>query len=210
MRSLIFSGLAACLTLVAGPTIAQTLERVERASQTAPVSRADFVERRLAPLAGMDADRDGTVTSAERQAARSTRMKAMADRRFDRLDADKNGVISREEFAATDARANVARGNGGRMRGVRSEARLRPGRNGPVRQTEVRASRPVVIADVRTRIEAAFDRLDTDRDGTVTAAERQAARTALRERAHSRREAARASRRHAPSSAPSPSTPASA
>lgn len=211
MRSLISSGLAAaCLTLVAGATAAQVPERVGRASQSAPVSRADFIDRRLAPLAALDADRDGTVTAAERQAARTTRMQAMADRRFERLDSDRNGVISREEFNAT----------GERLRNARPAVRERQRRAGPIRPDRTpseigrsgspRMTKSVVIADVRARIEATFDQLDADRDGTVTAAERQSARAALRERAHARREAVRASRRHAaPPSAPSPSTPAS-
>lgn len=210
-RSLVFGGLAAaCLTLAAGAGAAQTPERPVRAVQSDPlsrtVSRADFVDRRLAPLIAMDADRDGTVSVAERRAARETRIQALAERRFDRLDADGNGVISREEFAAAGDRVRSARRGGDRLQAPRGAGAVHRRRAAPERVVAGREAKPVVIADVRSRIEAAFDRLDADRDGTVTAAERQAARTALRERGASRRAMMRMHRRHV---APSPSVPAS-
>ncbi|MCL6607451.1 MAG: EF-hand domain-containing protein [Geminicoccaceae bacterium] len=52
-----------------------------------------FAQQRR-PLAWADLDRDGTVTRAEFDQART--------RRFERLDADKDGVVSREEFLAAD------------------------------------------------------------------------------------------------------------
>lgn len=217
LRSRILGGLAvACLTLAAGAASAQATAPAA-APAAASVSKADFVARRMAPLVALDADRDGSVTVAERQAARQTRIQAAAQRRFDRLDADRNGAISREEFQAPGAarRAEGVRAEGPRHarraalqrhRGDagRRGAMMRPGRAGPALRA---ASRPVAIADARTRIEAAFDRLDADKDGVLTAAERQSARPALREARPGRREAMRMRRQSAP--ATSPSTPAS-
>lgn len=227
-RSLILGGLAVCLSLTAGVAAAQTAEDRARAVLAAPVSRADFVERRLAPLIAMDADRDGTVTAIERRAAQAARRLAATERRFDRLDADKNGTISREEFAASGAQANserlnperlnperlsTARRGGDRMRRSPSWVRPHQGRAGHVRYPDAPEAKPVVIADARSRIEATFDRLDADRDGTVTRSEmregRRAARDVRREHGQTRREAVRAHRRQGAASAPSPSTPSS-
>jgi hypothetical protein len=58
-------------------------------------------------FARLDANRDGTVTTAEAEAVRATararameRSKGALDRHFARLDADGNGQISRAEFDA--------------------------------------------------------------------------------------------------------------
>lgn len=226
-RSRILGGLAvACMTLAAGAVMAQTASpapvaapaaRAERAA--APVTRADFVERRLAPLSAMDADRDGTITTAERQAARETRVQAALQRRFDRLDANRDGAVSREEFQTASTgrgeRVRAARaGRDGRHHARRATmARHRGGdmRGGHMRGGEARAAQPVVVADVRARAEAAFDRLDADKDGVLTQAERQSARAALRERRVERRggrEGMRQMRRYSAPAA-SPSAPAS-
>lgn len=65
-----------------------------------------------------------------------------------------------------------------------------------------RAAQPVQIAQVRTRLDEAFARLDTDHDGYLTQAERQAGRQQMRE--HRREQWAS---RHA--TRPSRSAPAS-
>ncbi|MGA0546799.1 EF-hand domain-containing protein [Brevundimonas sp. VNH65] len=204
-RSLMFGGLAAVsLSLAAGASPAQTPTppathpvpaRMDVAGRAAPIAKADFVQRRMARLTAMDADADGVVTAAERQAARQTQRAAAAQRRFDRLDADKNGMISRDEFQALGERPSAGRHRAARPHAARS-ARMSAG--------EARAERNVDLAEARARTEAAFDRLDADRDGTVTAAERRETRSALRERVKARRDARRSARQ-----APSPSTPAS-
>ena len=62
---------------------------------------------------------------------------------------------------------------------------------------------PMAIAEVQTRLTTQFDRVDTNRDGFISAEERTAARQAMRENRGERR-AERMARRQA-----SPSTPAS-
>jgi len=65
---------------------------------------------------------------------------------------------------------------------------------------------PMVIAEARTRAEAAFARMDADSDGYITAAERQAARTAGREQARERMTERRAARRTQQASPPAPAS----
>jgi Ca2+-binding EF-hand superfamily protein len=84
------------------------------AERRAPVTRAD-VEKMVADhFAMLDTNKDGVVTRAELDAFRDkrrgemktameTRMKEHQTRAFDRLDANHDGTISREEFAAAMA-----------------------------------------------------------------------------------------------------------
>lgn len=91
----------------------------------------------------------GTVTKAE--------FLAEADARFAKLDANKDGKISKDERPGDGER-------GGRMMG-----RLDTDGDGAVSQAEQRA-----------QAERRFDRLDTNRDGKLDQAERDAARERMR------------------------------
>jgi Ca2+-binding EF-hand superfamily protein len=74
------------------------------------VSRAEFIDARLRPLVAMDRDNDGTVSAGERLTWRQDRMAEQATRRFERLDADSNGSVSRAEFDAAHQKAASRRG----------------------------------------------------------------------------------------------------
>ncbi|MGZ9099747.1 MAG: EF-hand domain-containing protein [Brevundimonas sp.] len=205
-RTLLVGGLAA-LTLAAAGGAAfaqQTPDRPARAMRADAdgdrrLSQAEFVGQRLQRLSAADANRDGSVTAEERRAAAQARRAGRADARFDRLDADDDGAVSRAEFDA----AREARGERGprMMRGHRG-----PGRgHGPAHagMGRMEARGPIVIADVQARTEQAFARLDADRDGFITAAERQAGRQGMREQRRGRMAAHRAERqasRQAPAS----------
>ena len=203
-RTLLVGGLAA-LTLAAagGAAFAQQApDRPARAMRAdsdgdGRLSRGEFVGRRLERLTAVDSDRDGSVTVDERRAAVRTRMAARADSRFDRLDADDDGAISRAEF---DARREMRAERGPRpMRAHRGPHRG----HGPARMVRMGAGGAIAIAEVQTRAEQAFSRLDSDGDGFVVAAERQAVREVMRERRRERMAERRAVRQA------SPRTPAS-
>jgi hypothetical protein len=130
------------------------------------------------------------------QAKRAERRTAM----FDRLDANKDGAISRAEFEAPRAdgqRGQRAEHAGRGHRGGMHGGGQRMGRNGEGRF-------PIVIAEAEQKATEAFTRLDANRDGTLTGEERragmQARRAEMREKRQERRQAAPAA---------SPSTPAS-
>ena len=189
-KTLLIGGLAALTLAAGGVAVAQQAPRhVARATE--PVTQADFVARHVDRLAAADANSDGAVSAEELGAARQARRAEHAGAAFDRLDADKDGSISRAEFEARPQRAH---------RGPRAgHQSTRPARAS-------RAERgPVAIADVRAKAEQSFARLDADHDGTLTAAEQQAGRQAMREHRRERM----SSRRAARATEQSPQTPAS-
>ena len=143
------------------------------------LDQADRDARRQARLARRDANSDGIVDEADRAA----RQKAM----FDRADADKNGAVSYEEFAAVrgqrqDQRAEL-RGPG------RDSPRMdRRGRGGPRggmgdgRQADTNRDGTVTQAEFASAALARFDRVDVNKDGTISADERPADRRHRRDR----------------------------
>lgn len=190
-RTRLLTGLAAAsLTLIAGAASAQDARQGLMRADTdgdSRLSKAEFVDARIAPLIAMDTDKDGAVTAAERAAARQARAAAAATRRFDRLDADKDGVVSRAEFEAAAPRPRPDRARTrARHHGARHAAR-RAARSGPEAGQARAAPAPILIAEVRARAEAAFDRMDSDKDGFLVRTELQAARAAQRDRREARR-----------------------
>lgn len=203
-KTLLIGGLAALMLASAGAAVAQQAPaRPLRADADGDsrLSQAEFVGQRMQRLTAIDADRDGSVTADERRAAMQARMAGRADARFDRLDADDDGTVSRAEFDAAREAGREARADRGPrpMRAHRGPARGQRGMAG----REARG--PVVIADVQTRAEQAFTRLDVDHDGFVTAAEGRAGRQAMREHRRERmteHRAARQAQRQASPQAP--------
>lgn len=101
----------------------------------------------LAALQAMDMNHDGAITRAEAQAARA--------RMFDRLDADENGWLDRDERGAVEA-------------GPRADAV-----NGGDANNDGRVSRAEVMALPYT----SFDQFDADSDGVISVEEIEAVRT---------------------------------
>ena len=193
MRKTVLAGALVALTLAAGGVaLAQqspdrTQARALRADADGDqrLSRAEFVDARIQRLAAADTDRDGSVTREEMRAVAQARRAERADARFERLDADNDGVISKAEFEAR----GEPRGDAGAHRG-----HARAGRMGD--------RGPVVIAEARARAEAGFALMDADGDGYVTAAERQAARADRRQHRRERRMEHGAARRAQQASPP--------
>lgn len=181
------------------------------------ISQAEFVQARVARLTALDANGDGVVTAEEASAGFEARRAERRSALFERLDTDKDGVISRAEFEAHGERAGrgerIGRGEragrGERMArgpaGPRGE-QARPGRL-RAEGAGFRAGGSVNIADVRARAIETFARLDTNNDGYLSADER---RAGAREGRQGRRAgwAARHGERHSERQA-SPSAPGS-
>lgn len=217
-KSTLTAGAAITLALItAGAAMAQSADRPGRgaradADNDGRVSRAEFVQGRIAHLTAIDANRDGSVSAEERQSGIDTRRNQRASARFEALDKDGNGSISREEFTAREPRGDRAERHGGP--GMRQGGHRGPrggwGRGGRGqggdRGPNGEARGPLSIAEVQARLTTRFDRLDANSDGYITAEERAAARQSMREDRRERR-AERMARRAA--GQPSPSGPAS-
>jgi hypothetical protein len=141
MRKFFTLSLAAATLAGAGAAYAQAGQAPERA----PLTRAAVEQRSAERFARMDANGDGVLDQADREA----RQKAM----FARLDADKNGTISFEEFSAVREH----------RQGRRAERSGHGARDGSVTR-----------AEFTTAALARFDRTDADNDGTLGPDERPA------------------------------------
>lgn len=168
------------------------------------LSQAEFVGRRLQRLTAADADRDGSVTAEERRAVAQARQARRAEVRFDRLDADQDGVISKAEFDARRAHRAEARADRGAHRAHHGFAGRHARHIRRDRRAEARG--PVAIAEVQARAEAGFARLDADHDGYVTPAEGRAARADRREHRRERMSERHAARRAQQASPPAPAS----
>lgn len=204
-----FSGMAvlASALAVSGAAMAQAPARTQtpdarphHAQMAEPVSKADFVQRRVERLRAADANSDGQVTAEEMRTYAQARRAERRAARFDRLDANNDGVLDREEFNTPRARGERGEGMGARHGGGRNhrDANMR----GMARGGEGRF--PIVIADVERRANEAFARMDANSDGVLTQDERRAAMRANRGDMRQRHE-----QRRARTPAASPSAPAS-
>lgn len=179
MRKLTLSLLAAATALTVGSVAAaQTAPAQPRQAMTraAAEQRADKAFERL------DANHDGKIDPADRAA----RQKA----RFDRVDANHDGQVSYAEFTALHARHDDDRkGPSARRDGQRGERFAHRGMHRmPVRGgfghdgIGGRADQDGALtkAEFKSAALARFDRLDANRDGTVTRDEAKAARDNMR------------------------------
>jgi hypothetical protein len=130
----------------------------------AEITRTQVQERSIATFARMDANGDGMLNAADREARRTAA--------FDRIDTDSNGAISREEFAARQQGQPGARGEArgakpggmamGMMRGMR-------GMGGGKADTD--GDKAVSQAEFAAAALARFDNADANKDGRITADE---------------------------------------
>ena len=198
MKKIFFAG-AALAALAAAPASAQPGDE-GRGRLTPPQTRADVQAQVQARFVRADSNRDGFVTQDEvragaegRRAKRQERRGERREQRFEQLDSNNDGVISRAEFEAP--RAFGDRGERRAMRAERRGQRFahRGGRGhggGMMARFGGRAfammdldrDGRVALAEAQRAALQRFDRIDSNRDGTISADERQAARAAWRER----------------------------
>jgi Ca2+-binding EF-hand superfamily protein len=192
MKKIFFAG-AALAALAAAPVPAQPGgDGPARFAQ--PQTRAAVQAEVQTRFARADADRDGFVTRdevrARAEARREQRRERLGERRgqrFEQLDSNHDGMISRAEFEAPRAAPGGERrgrrfagrgGRGGGMMarfGARAFAAMDADRDGRV-----------ALAEAQQAALQRFDRVDSNRDGSISPDERQAARAAFRERRRDR------------------------
>ena len=157
------------------------------------VSRTEAQARATATFAKMDANGDGKLDATDR-AAKRAEMQAKA---FERFDANKDGSISKAEWdqASVDRQAKRAerrekraaaggpgKHDGHRMgghHGKRGGPHAGPGgRGGMMMKADANGDKAISQAEFQTAALARFDAADANKDGQVTAEERQAQRAA--------------------------------
>jgi len=184
-------GAAIAMTVLAGGSaLAQNEARPDRglradADGDGRISRAEFVDRRITRLTAVDANRDGSVSVEERRSGVETRRNQRVSARFERLDQDSDGAVSREELTADSEMRGERAGRGGRH-AMGGRGGHRGGLGGGERGPRAEAAGPFSIAEVQTRMATQFDRIDADKDGFVTLDERRAIRDGMREQRRAR------------------------
>jgi hypothetical protein len=156
------------LSVAAAPALAQTAPAARPAAQgPQPVSRAVFVQRIDGSFVATDANKDGFADRAEltaAQARQAAQSKAQAIRAreaaFRRLDANKDGTLTLQEFNSLAVAAPVPPANVAPIL-----TRFDTNKDGRISLTENRA--PAI---------ANFDRADANKDGILTVAEQRALR----------------------------------
>lgn len=195
MRKLTLSLIAGAAALAAG-SVAYAQSAPAPAAPQAAMTRAAAEQRAARMFDRLDANHDGKLDQADRDA----RLKA----RFDRADTNHDGQVSYAEFTAARANFAEARKNriaerndtasaraGGsepRADGPRMAMRRFAARRGALRMAlagkDGSVTKDAFVAAVLQR----FDRLDANHDGTVTRDEAKAERDNMRQQWQSRRE----------------------
>ena len=141
------------LALVASPLLAQPAPQ--------PIPRTTFIATMDGQFKLLDANHDGIVTRAELEASEQHAAAALAAQRtaalFAQADTDHNGQLSLAEFtrlaAATPPRVDVS---------------------ATMNRLDLNRDQKITLIENRTATLANFDKLDTDKDGVVSAAEMRA------------------------------------
>lgn len=171
-----------------------------RPDRNADVTRQQVIERADQRFARLDLNRDGRFTPEERRQLGEQRRSQRADRMFERLDLNRDGNVTREEMGqAHSQRAEQRRerraeaGEHGGRRGHHGRRFMRHHRGGgdfAMRGERMFGEQGFVTAEqMRARALERFDRMDANRDGTLTAAERRQARQQMREQFRQQRQA---------------------
>lgn len=145
------------LTLAA---VAAPPAQPEQSTTIKPIPRAQFISEMDSQFREMDADKNGQLTHAEieqyQKLSALAEAKARNSAQFAELDKDKNGQISPAEFGKLVAPAPAA--NSLSM----------------LTREDGNRDNQISLIEHRSATVANFDRLDTDKDGVVTAIEMKA------------------------------------
>jgi Ca2+-binding EF-hand superfamily protein len=168
----------AALVAIAGAALAQNA--APRMDRNADVTRQQAIERADQRFDRLDVNNDGRATPDEARQAHEQRRGERAGRMFERLDLNSDGNVTRAEFDQARAQRGAEAGERRGMRGMRHGRGMRGDR---AHRGEAMFGEQGFITQeqMRERAVARFDRLDANRDGTLTAEERRQSRQERRQ-----------------------------
>jgi len=135
------------------------------------MTRADVEAKVKTKFAMLDADKDGAVTQEEMKAHRAAKRAARMDAHFKNMDTDSDGSISRAEFDAAHAKKHHKMAD----RGKRGHHRMKHHgmmKGHMFKKADANGDGKVTLAEATAKALAHFDKVDADKNGTVTGAER--------------------------------------
>ena len=168
------------------------------ANKDGVLTRAEAEAHAKAMFVKLDVNKDGKLDQADRAARHAEKRAQM----FDRLDANKDGSISKAEWDQADAAREAKRAEWKAKRGERAgapgeggERHAMRGHHGGKRgghgghggpggwmKADANGDKAISQAEFVAGALARFDRMDANKDGKVTAEERQAMRQAMRDK----------------------------
>lgn len=141
----------------------------------ATVTRADAQAKAEAMFAKMDANSDGKVDQAD--------MAARTGQRFDAMDTDRNGALSRDEFMNGHQTMHGGAGHDGHKMGKREGRRGERGaKAGMMRMADANGDGALSKQEAVAGALKHFDMTDANKDGKLTPEERKAAHAKMRGR----------------------------
>lgn len=180
-KSMIFLTLGAAM--VAAPVFAAPGGKMGDADGNGVLTRAEAQAHATERFARMDANKDGKIDAADREAARA----AMQAKRFASFDANSDGSISKAEWDQQGAdraakRAAAGEAGQGKRHAMRGHHGKRGGHHGMwmMGKADTDGDKAISQAEFQTAALARFDAADANKDGQVTAEERKAQRGAWR------------------------------
>ncbi|MCB2048610.1 MAG: EF-hand domain-containing protein [Novosphingobium sp.] len=181
MKKSLIIGLSAIALAAGGAVYAQNHggAMMGDADGNGVITRAEAQAGAAAMFARMDANKDGALTEADREARMAERKAEM----FAMMDTDKNGQISREEFMAH--RHEGMRGDKDGMRGDKDGMGHKMGMRGRgggmmMQMADTNKDGRISKAEFTAAAMARFDATDANKDGQVTSDERKAHREEMR------------------------------
>jgi hypothetical protein len=189
-----FSLLTLGAALIAVPVLAAPgIGAKADADATGTLTRAEAQAGATAMFVKMDANSDGRLDAADRAAKRAE----MQSKMFERLDANNDGNVSKAEWDQASADRQAKRAERGEKRAEAGEPGARGGHRmgghhgkrgghggrgghgmGMMMKADTNGDKAISQAEYQTSALARFDAADANKDGQVTAEERQAQRGA--------------------------------
>ncbi len=150
-----------------------------REMMTKDMTRAEMQAMVKDHFAAADANKDGAITKEEVKARHEARRAERMDAHFKKMDADGNGSISREEFDAGHAARHGKMADSGGESQPTMKMR-HGGRHGMAMgmhgkmfdMADANKDGKVTLAEAQSAAMTHFDKVDGDRNGTITPAER--------------------------------------